>query len=116
LRRCEDAADFHFITAKPSDSPNDSVIENGKQALRYDAKRQQDSLSHARFSCLTDRFNLPDADYTTKWICFRLLTTCKELAKKLRARLDELRKETGDHYEYKPSGLPLQPHAEEAPM
>jgi arylsulfatase A-like enzyme len=41
----------------------------------------------------------------------------KELANKLRARLDELRKETGDHYEYKPSGLPLHaPHAEEAPM
>jgi arylsulfatase A-like enzyme len=41
----------------------------------------------------------------------------KELANKLRARLDELRKETGDHYEYKPSGLPLHPpHAEEAAM
>jgi arylsulfatase A-like enzyme len=39
-----------------------------------------------------------------------------ELAKKLRARLEELRAETGDQYEYKPSGLPLHPkHEEEAP-
>ena len=40
----------------------------------------------------------------------------KELANKLHARMEELRAETGDHYEYKPSGLPLhQRHEEEAP-
>lgn len=40
----------------------------------------------------------------------------KELTNKLRARLAELRTETGDHYQYKPSGLPLHPrHEEEAP-
>jgi arylsulfatase A-like enzyme len=40
----------------------------------------------------------------------------KDLAKKLRARMEQLRAETGDRYEYKPSGLPLHPkHEEEAP-
>jgi len=33
----------------------------------------------------------------------------EELAARLRARLAELRKETGDHYEYKPTGMRLSP-------
>ncbi|HEY1800334.1 MAG TPA: sulfatase [Terriglobales bacterium] len=32
-----------------------------------------------------------------------------DLAKQLRARMEELRVQTGDHYEYDPSGLPLHP-------
>jgi arylsulfatase A-like enzyme len=38
-----------------------------------------------------------------------------DLAKKLRARLDELRTQTADHYEYRPSGLPLRPPHEDEP-
>ncbi len=37
----------------------------------------------------------------------------RELEKELYARLQELRAQTGDHYEYKPSGLPLHPPHEE---
>jgi len=33
----------------------------------------------------------------------------KDLAKKLQSRMAELRAETNDHYEYKPSSLPLHP-------
>ena len=39
----------------------------------------------------------------------------RELEKELYARLQELRAQTGDHYEYKPSGLPLHPPHEEEP-
>jgi arylsulfatase A-like enzyme len=38
-----------------------------------------------------------------------------DLARKLRARLDELRTQTADHYEYRPSGLPLRPPHEDEP-
>jgi arylsulfatase A-like enzyme len=38
----------------------------------------------------------------------------KDLAEKLQARLQELRAQTADHYQYKPTGLPLHlPHEEE---
>ena len=39
----------------------------------------------------------------------------QELAKELYARLEELRTQTDDHYEYKPTGLPLHPPREEEP-
>jgi arylsulfatase A-like enzyme len=38
-----------------------------------------------------------------------------DVARKLRARLEELRARTDDHYEYHPSGLPLHPLHEEEP-